>query len=132
MSGQAGILRVVLLPTGVYLWRPSKYQEQSRQHELGHAIVEALLQAKIFPDRLTFQREAWHALLVLRPELRVEGAIALYRQGAISFARAAELSGLSQEDLKALLSARGMGREVASLTQEEATEATEALRRARL
>ena len=66
------------------------------QQELDHAIVEAFRQAKILPDRLTLQREAWHALLVVRPELRVEGAIALYRQGAISFARAAELSGLSQ------------------------------------
>jgi hypothetical protein len=80
MSGQAGIMRVVLLPTGVDLWRPSKDQKKSMQQELDHAIVEALLQAKIFPDRLTLQCEALYALLVVRPELRVEGAIALYER----------------------------------------------------
>ena len=54
-------------------------------------VMEALLQAHVFPDHLTLQREAFRALLLLRPELRIEGAIALYRQGEISFARAAEL-----------------------------------------
>jgi hypothetical protein len=48
MSGQAGMMRGVLVPTGVYLWRLSKYQEQSMQQELDHAIVEALLQARSF------------------------------------------------------------------------------------
>ena len=44
-------------------------------------VMEALLQAHVFPDHLTLQREAFRALLLLRPELRIEGAIALYRQG---------------------------------------------------
>ena len=58
-------------------------------------VMEALLQAHVFPDYLTLQREAFRTLLMLRPELRIEGAIALYRQGERSFARAAELCGLS-------------------------------------
>jgi predicted HTH domain antitoxin len=70
-------------------------------------VMEALLQAHVFPDHLTLQREAFRALLMLRPELRIEGAIALYRQGESSFARAAELCGLSQEELKHILAARG-------------------------
>jgi hypothetical protein len=41
-----------------------------------------------------------------------EGAIALYRQGETSFARAAELGGLLQEDLKHILATRGFFREV--------------------
>ena len=70
-------------------------------------VMEALLQAHVVPDHLTLQREAFRALLMLRPELRIEGAIALYRQGESSFARAAELCGLSQEELKHILAARG-------------------------
>jgi predicted HTH domain antitoxin len=93
-------------------------------------VMEALLQAKVFPDRLTLQHEAFRALLLLRPELRIEGAIALYRQGEISFARAAELSGLAQEELKYILAARGIFREVAPLEQEVYEQAAEALRRA--
>jgi hypothetical protein len=50
-------------------------------------VMEALLQAHVFPDRLTLQREAFRALLMLRPELRIEGAVILYRQGEVSFAR---------------------------------------------
>ena len=37
-------------------------------------VMEALLQAHVFPDRLTLQHEAFRALLLLRPELRIEGA----------------------------------------------------------
>jgi predicted HTH domain antitoxin len=84
----------------------------------------------VFPDRLTLQHGAFRALLVLQPELRIEGAIALYRQGRISFARAAELGGRSQEELKRFLAARGIFREVAPLEQGVFEQAAEALRRA--
>jgi predicted HTH domain antitoxin len=80
--------------------------------------MEALLQARVFPDHLTLQHEAFRALLMLRPELRIEGAIALYRQGDRSFARTAELCSLSQEELKHSLAARGSFREVPPLEQE--------------
>jgi len=93
-------------------------------------LMEALLQAHVFPDRLTLQREAFHALLMLRPALRLEGAVTLYRQGEISFARAAELCGLSQEERKHILAARGIFREVAPLKQGDCDQAAEALRRA--
>lgn len=39
-------------------------------------VMEALLQAHVFPDRLTLQHEAFRALLVLRPELRIGRVIA--------------------------------------------------------
>ena len=93
-------------------------------------VMEALLQAHVFPDHLTLQREAFRALLLLRPELRIEGAIALYRQGESSFARAAELCGLSQEEFKHILAARGIFREVYPLEQEDFEQAAESLRKA--
>ena len=93
-------------------------------------VMEALLQAHVFPDRLTLQREAFHALLMLRPELRIEGAVLLYRQGEVSFARAAELCGLSQEELKQILAARGIFREVAPPEPGDFDRAVDALRRA--
>jgi predicted HTH domain antitoxin len=104
-------------------------EENTMQQDL-EKVMEALLWAHVFPDRLTLQQEAFRALLVLRPELRIEGAIALYRQGEISFARAAELCGLSQEELKQILAARGIFREVAPLEQSVFEQAAEALRRA--
>ena len=93
-------------------------------------VMEALLQAHVFPDHLTLQREAFRALLLLRPELRIEGAIALYRQGEISFARAAEVCGISQEELKHILAARELFREVPPLEQDDFEQAAEALRTA--
>jgi predicted HTH domain antitoxin len=100
------------------------------QQEL-ERVMEALLRANVFPDRLTLQHEAFRALLVLRPELRVEGVLALYGQGEISFARAAELCGVSQEELKQILAARGICREVAPLEQGVLEQAAEAMRRVR-
>ena len=99
------------------------------QQELDR-VAEALVEAQVFPDRLTLQRAAVHALLLLRPELRVEGAIALYRQGEVSFARAAELCGLSQEELKHIVAARGLSREVPPLEPDVFAQALEALRQA--
>lgn len=99
------------------------------QQELKH-IIDALLKSKVFPNRTTLEHEAIRALLVLRPELRVEAAIARYRQGEISFGRAAELCGLSQEALKELLAVRGIFREVEPLVPEVFEQAVEALRRA--
>ena len=99
------------------------------QQEL-EKVMEALLQTKIFPDRPTLEHEAFRALLLLRPELRIEGSIALYRKSEISFARAAELCGLSQEELKQVLTARGICREVTPLEQGVFEQSAEALRRA--
>jgi predicted HTH domain antitoxin len=93
-------------------------------------VMEALLQANMFPDRLTLQHEAFRALLLRRPELRIEGAIALYKPGEISFARVAELCGLVQEELKHILAAQGIFRELAPLEQEVYEQTAEALRRA--
>jgi len=64
------------------------------------------------------------------PELRIEGAVALYRHGKSSFARAAELCGLSQEELKRILAVRGSSREVPPLEQEDCEQAAAALRKA--
>jgi predicted HTH domain antitoxin len=89
----------------------SKKEQKTMPQEL-EKVMEALLQAHVFPDHLTLQRAAFRALLLLRPELRIEGALALYKQGESSFARAAELCGLSQEELKHILAARGIFREV--------------------
>jgi len=107
----------------------SKKEQKTMPQEL-EKVMEALLQAHVFPDRLTLQHEAFRALLMLRPALRIEGAIALYRQGESSFARAAELCGLSQEELKHILAARGIFREVPPLEQDGFEQAAEALRKA--
>jgi predicted HTH domain antitoxin len=91
-------------------------------------VMEALEQAGIFPDSLTLQREAFHALLIVRPELLIEGAVILYKQGDVSFARTADLCGLSPEERKQILAPRGIVREVAPLDLADFDQAPETLR----
>lgn len=74
--------------------------------------MDALVEAALYPDKNELIHDAFRALLRARPQLKVEGAIELYLQGNISFAKAAEISGLCAEELKKLMAERGVEREV--------------------
>ncbi len=65
--------------------------------------VDVLVEAGVYPSKEELLEEAIRALLRSRPELRQAMAVALYRQGRVSLARAAEIAGLNQEAFKALI-----------------------------
>jgi predicted HTH domain antitoxin len=62
-------------------------------------------------DAMQVRQEALRLYLNLHPALKLDGAVALWRKGRVSLAKAAEIAGLTVPELKEVLAARGMTRE---------------------
>ena len=73
-------------------------------------IVEALT-IECGLDATSMRAEALPLYLHTHPTLRLDGAVALWRQQRISLAKAAEIAGLTVPELKEVLVARGIIRE---------------------
>ncbi len=80
--------------------------ETSLLEELVGALTE---EGSIDPQKV--QEEALRLYLNTHPTLKLDGAIALWRKGRVSLARAAEIAGLTVLELKEVLAARGILRE---------------------
>jgi len=74
--------------------------------------LEAVVRAGFFRDRQHAIQEAMHTLFTVRPQLRTEAAIELFRSGDISLLRAAEMAGLDFESFRLLLRDRAIPWEV--------------------
>jgi len=84
--------------------------------------ISALRSAGAYAPEEDVLRDALDALLSERPELRLELAVAKYRDRDISLNRAAEIAGLSPEAFKQALAKRGDRRPGSFLSDEERTE----------
>jgi predicted HTH domain antitoxin len=62
--------------------------------------------------------DAVRALLVLKPGLKMEVALDLYKNGEVTLWRAAEIAGLCLEEFKELLASRSIRIEVGSSNEE--------------
>ncbi len=80
---------------------------------------DAVIRAGLFRDREHAIHEAIDTLFVIRPHLRIEAAIELFRSGEVSFLRAAEIAGLDFESFRALLRDRGIPREIEARSSAE-------------
>lgn len=72
--------------------------------------VDLLVEHHLFDSQSSLRAAAYRSLLTLRPELKAELAVLLYTQEEVSLGRAAELAGMSREEFKNLLTARGIER----------------------
>lgn len=70
--------------------------------------LNALLKAGIFRSRGEAIEEAFRTLFVTRPQLKVEAAIQLFREGEVTLGRAAEIAGLTRWEFDMLLADRGI------------------------
>ena len=68
--------------------------------------IDALVRSEIYNSREDIIRDALRALLSMRPGLRIEIAIDLYKNKKISLWKAAEIAGLTLEEFKDLLASR--------------------------
>ncbi|MGQ9626287.1 MAG: UPF0175 family protein [Anaerolineae bacterium] len=91
--------------------------------------VEDLVEAKLYENKETAIQEALRALLREKPHLRLEMAVHRYKTGEISLGKAANLAGISMEQMKEILLNRGIELRLGSETIEEAREEVDALRR---
>lgn len=74
--------------------------------------LSALVKAKIFPNKTEAVKEALRVLFATRPQLGVEAAIQLYREGEVTLGRAAEIAGITRWEFETLLADRGLERTV--------------------
>ena len=81
--------------------------------------LDAVIRAGIFRDRDHAIHEAIETLFVVRPELRTEAAMELFRSGEVSLLRAAEIAGLDSESFRRLLRDRGIALETEAETSAE-------------
>jgi predicted HTH domain antitoxin len=70
--------------------------------------LDAVVRAGLFRDRQHAIQEAMQTLFTVRPQLRTEAAIELFRAGDISFLRAAEMAGMDFESFRLLLRDRAI------------------------
>ncbi len=77
--------------------------------------IDSLIRAGYYEDKEKLQDEAFRTLLEVRPELRTEVAIQLYKSKKVSLGRAAEIAGVSLEGMKTILKSRGIKIEIERL-----------------
>ena len=81
--------------------------------------MDLLVERRIFDSEESLIASAYRSLLTLQPGLKLEMALSLYEREEISLGRAAELAGLSREQVKEILAARGMERKLVERTREQ-------------
>jgi predicted HTH domain antitoxin len=81
-------------------------------------LVDAMM-AERGVDPKVIHEEALRLYLNMNPGLKLDGAVALWRKGRISLAKAAEVAGLTVPELKEVLAARGIIRETEGKSREE-------------
>ena len=81
--------------------------------------LDAVIRAGAFRDREHAIHEALETLFVVRPQLRTDTAVELFRSGEVSLLRAAELAGLESESFRRLLRDRRIVWEIEAETSVE-------------
>jgi len=81
--------------------------------------IGILVDQGFFEDEESLKNSAYRSLLMLRPELKAEIALSLYEREEVSLGRAAEMAGLSREELKEIMASRGIRRRMPSLSSQE-------------
>ncbi len=78
------------------------------------------VKARLYPDEPSVIQDALRSLLQVRPALRLEMAIYRYQTGAISLGKAANLAGISFEQMRDILTNRGVELHLGPETSEDA------------
>ena len=69
--------------------------------------IDQLVKTKLFPDEQSVVRSALRALYVAQPKLKRQMTIRAYTAGEISLGKAAEMLGVSHEEMKDILREEG-------------------------
>jgi predicted HTH domain antitoxin len=75
--------------------------------------LATLIKAGIFRSKREAVAEALRLMFATRPQLRLEAAIQLFKDEAITLGRAAELAGLTRWEFETILADRGIARVLA-------------------
>ena len=72
--------------------------------------INSLIRAGYYEDKEKVLDDAFRTMLEVRPALKMEMAVELYKEEKISLSRAAEIAGMSTEGFKNILEQRGIKR----------------------
>ncbi len=78
-----------------------------------------MIRAGYYKNREVLLEDAFRTMLEVKPQLKLEIAVELYKSEKISLSRAAEIAGVSLEEFKDLLEIKGIKREIAAPTEDE-------------
>ncbi len=81
--------------------------------------IEILSKSRYFGSKDKLLDEAVRTLLEVKPTLKIEIAVELYKKGTISLSRASEIAGVSTEGFKEILASRGIVRAVKAPSREK-------------
>ena len=81
--------------------------------------MNLLVERGVFENEESLTTSAYRSLLTLQPELKLEIALSLYQGEEISLGRVAEMAGISREQMKEVLAARGIERKYPQRSQEQ-------------
>ena len=81
--------------------------------------INSLIRAGYYKDKDKVLDDAFRTMLEVRPALKTEIAVELYKEGRISLSRAAEIAGMSAEGFKNILEQRGIKRIVKAPTEDK-------------
>ena len=70
--------------------------------------IEAIVNAGIFENRSDVLREAINTFFAVKPKMRLEAAIQLFKDKKVTLGRAAEIAGTDRWQLKDILGDRGI------------------------
>lgn len=93
--------------------------------------LRAVVQAGIFSSEEEALREAVSTLFAVKPALRQEAAIELFKSGEISLGRAAEMAGLTRWRFQDVLAHRGIRIETDADSRDELEQQVTDMRRYR-
>jgi predicted HTH domain antitoxin len=82
--------------------------------------IEQLVKARLFPDQQAVVRSALRALFQAQPGMRQQMVVSAYTAGDISLGKAAELMGVSHEEMKEILVESGVEVHLGPRSVEEA------------
>jgi predicted HTH domain antitoxin len=81
--------------------------------------IEQLVKARLFPDQQAVVRSAMRALFQVQPGVRQQMIVSAYTAGDVSLGKAAELMGVSYEEMKDILVENGVEIHLGPRTVEE-------------
>lgn len=72
--------------------------------------IDGLIRAGYYRNREALLEEAFRTMIEVKPSVRLEMAMELYRSEKVSMSRAAEIAGISIEGFKNFLESKGLKR----------------------
>lgn len=83
-----------------------------------NSIKGTLLRLGLYPDEKSLISDAFRALFEIKPELKIEVAVDIYKKGGASLWSAARTAGCNLEEFKDILRSRGIAIKISSTKKE--------------